>query len=207
MRIEAGIIIGVALSVSVVAGCSRRKAECKGFGDCPSSDYECVDGSCVLKVKSEPAATTTAREAQAKATAQPASDPNNIALDGLPAVIPPPGSQPPTVAEWASVTREVAVRGSSALGCETKMLREWLRVSCRKQGNDAPLDVRTTREEGQQSFLFHTRGSLTSVVVQVVKGKDYRARYTWDSRGRQWGANLVVAWPASAARPSLSIDR
>src|SRR3954469_6150227 len=43
----------------------------------------------------------------------------------------PPGRTPvPSLAEYAAA-HEVTVKGSSALRCETKMIREWLRVTCR----------------------------------------------------------------------------
>jgi hypothetical protein len=46
-----------------------------------------------------------------------------------------------------------------------------------------------------------------SVVVQVVRGKDYTAELTWDTAGRRSSANLVVTWPNGAPRPSLYFDR
>ena len=40
-------------------------------------------------------------------------------------------SKAPSTAEWDAQTKEVTVHGSSARMCETKMVREWLRISCR----------------------------------------------------------------------------
>jgi hypothetical protein len=124
-------------------------------------------------------------------------------VDGLPVVIPAPGSAPPSVAEWDAVTREVTVAGSSALHCQTKMLREWLRVSCVKHANDAPYDVTSVRTDGQEAHVFKSPGAVTSVVVQVVRGKEYRAHFTWSSGATVWGAELAVSWPAAAAKPIL----
>src|SRR5512142_2509343 len=87
-------------------------------------------------------------------------------LDGLPPLIPPPGSRMPTAEEWDLITREVTVRVSSELHCETKMIREWLRVSCDPRGADVPVDVKTTRRGHQQAYVFNPPpGAAMGVVV------------------------------------------
>jgi hypothetical protein len=135
-----------------------------------------------------------------------AVDPGVMGPDGLPASIPAPGSAAPTVADWNGVTKEVTVKGSSALGCETKMLREWLRVSCHPKGSLTPTDVKTESSGGQQAFagMF---GKTASVVVQVVKGRDYNARYTWDDKGKKTSAKLLVEWPSDHPRPVISLKQ
>jgi hypothetical protein len=124
--------------------------------------------------------------------------------DGFPAVIPPPGSTPPTVAEWNAVTKEVTIKGSSALGCETKMLREWLRVSCHQKGTLKPTGVKTENSGGQQAFvgLF---GTTSSAVVQVIKGREYSAIYTWDDKGSASTAKLLIDWPSDHDRPVITL--
>lgn len=137
----------------------------------------------------------------------PEADPNQMAKDGLPVVIPPPGSKTPTVAEFNSVQREIRVKNSSSYGCETKMMREWLRVSCRK-GKDAlmtPSDVKTVQSQGQQAYP-GVYGTTASLLVQVVQGKSYRASFSWSGEGTVQSAMLNVNWPASAARPSIYFD-
>lgn len=120
------------------------------------------------------------------------------APDGLPATIPPPGSPPPTVAEWNAVNWEVTVKNSSRYHCESKMVREWLRVSCLPYSKWTLKDVKTLQSHGYKAFtgMF---GPKASVVVQVVKGKTYIARFTWgpDNSTR----DLTVNWPSNAARP------
>jgi hypothetical protein len=129
-----------------------------------------------------------------------------MAADGLPVVIPPAGSPPPTVAEWNSVVREVTVAGSTPLNCETKMMREWLKVTCRKNGPDMPVNVRKDHAEGQQDFVFKSAG-LASVVVQVVRGKTSHHVFTWDTRGRSWERELRVTWPGQLPRPTIQLAK
>lgn len=58
--------------------------------------------------------------------------------------LPPGRSRLPLAAEWSAV-REIVVPGSTAAGCETRQVREWLQLRCR----DAPvgfLDLSGPRE-------------------------------------------------------------
>jgi len=146
---------------------------------------------------------------QPVATPQPAAhvaDPNQMAADGLPVEIPEPGSKPPTVAEWNSVTREVRVAGSTPRNCETKMLREWLRVSCRQaDGSLPPSNVKTLSSDGQQAFV-GMFGTTASAVVQVIRGKSYRALYGWGTGASAVASTLVVNWPAGVARPTIAFQ-
>lgn len=134
---------------------------------------------------------------------QPAAQGNQMANDGLPAEIPEPGSKPPTVAEWNSVTREIRVKDSTPLNCETKMLREWLRVSCRPAANNLPpSNVQTVSSNGQQAFV-GVFGDTTSAVVQVVRGKSYKALFTWGGGQIYVASHLIVDWPSGNPRPSI----
>lgn len=129
------------------------------------------------------------------------------AADGLPVDIPSTGSKPPSVSEWASVTREVTVWGSSALSCETKMLREWLRVSCRATGTSTPVDVATSVAGGQQAYM-GMYGTTASLVVQVVRNRHYEAAFAWQENNTAdfYGATLVVDWTGGAQRPTLKFQ-
>lgn len=142
------------------------------------------------------ATTAGSPEASAGGGAPVPGAPGELAPDGLPVVIPAPGSPPPTVGEWDAEPKEVTVKGSSANNCETKMVREWLRVSCRK-GAKTPKSVATTQTHGYQAYV-GMFGDKASVVVQVVKGKMYVARYTWTDNSFK---DLTVNWPADKPRP------
>jgi hypothetical protein len=148
-------------------------------------------------------ATTAAHpRAAAGPVAETRQEVGQMAPDGLPEVIPPPGSNPPSVAEWDSVTREVTVRNSSRYHCETKMLREWLRVTCYPYDAWTLKNVVTRTPHGHQAFtgMF---GPKASVVVQVVRGKTYVARYVWNDDSFR---DLTVSWPGGNPRPSIGFN-
>ena len=109
----------------------------------------------------------------------------------------------PTVAEWSEVTREITVRNSTPLGCETKMLREWLRVSCRGENSHGvtPVDVQKGAGCGSDTYVF-ARGGVTSVVTPVLRGKSCAVAFTW-TEGQH---DLVVTWPGGAPRPSIAFQ-
>jgi hypothetical protein len=197
-------IAAIALAVAT-AGCfKKRESGCEKDTDC-KGDRVCLGGECRQPVGKDNAVAKQkpVRPLGPQGMPAPVQNPNVLAQDGLPVIIPSPGSSPPSVAEWNSVLREVTVSGSSALNCETKMMREWLRVNCRRSGVNAPIDVRTEHSEGQQAYVYKNIGTLTSAVVQVVRGRQYRASFVWDSNGRHWGSTLTVSWPPGAPRPTL----
>ena len=110
----------------------------------------------------------------------------------------------PTLGEWSSVG-EVSVRNSSSLGCETKMVREWLRVTCHMLAKDnAPLGVQMIRPTGDHEYFVFNSGGVASLVMPVRSGVDAEARYTW----QKWGTRtLRVSWPPGAPSASMSFDR
>lgn len=123
--------------------------------------------------------------------------------DGLPVDIPRPSSTPPTLNEWNAVPWEITVTGSSALNCETKMVREWLRVSCRPKGGLVPIEVKSGPQNGLQAYVFNDSLKIASLVVQVVQGKSYSATFTFQEGRERWNQPLVVSWPSNAARPRI----
>lgn len=203
------------LAIVLSAGCVKQRDDgpsgCRKDTDCKGSRV-CVAGSCtesVVKDKApaaSPKPTPLTPDKAPPAAPAPAPNPNAIAADGLPAVIPPPSSPPPTTAEWDSVTREVTVKGSSARNCETKMVREWLRVTCRRFANNLPVDASGQAGSGQQAYYHTVPNVQASLVVQVIQGRTYRGMFSWRAGARVWGAELMVVWPSSAARPSLYFE-
>lgn len=105
----------------------------------------------------------------------------------------------PTVDEWAKV-REVTVKGSSALGCETKMVREWLRISCHGKNDTGgtPTTLSITKGAGRDSFTYAAAG-ITSLVMAFVEGTDLEASFSWTDKSHK----LVARWPKGAPKPII----
>ena len=97
---------------------------------------------------------------------------------------------------------EVIVTGSSEAGCETKQVREWLRIRCARTEDSWPIDARVNRDDGHEAMVLVTPTEV-SLLVPVVEGRELAATVTWPGRTRV----LHVAWPAGARRPTLAFDR
>jgi hypothetical protein len=110
-------------------------------------------------------------------------------------------SKPPTVAEWGAV-KEITVRHSTPLNCETKLVREWLRVSCRTKMPYIAYGVKLTSGKDHGGIPPFVKKDVASIVTQVKKGMS--AEYTFD-----WGSftrKLTVAWPNGAPNPTIEFD-
>jgi hypothetical protein len=96
----------------------------------------------------------------------------------------------------------VIVTGSTAAGCETKQVREWLRVLCSRTASARPpTRVDLERDDGNESLkLVMPHG--VALVVPVVPGREYAAKITWPDRTRV----LRVRWPEGDAKPTLAFD-
>lgn len=122
--------------------------------------------------------------------------------DGLPAVIPETRSKVPTLAEWDAVG-EITVPLSTPLGCETKMVREWLRVSCKGKSTRGGKPGNVTKQNGcsGETLLFSKMEQTTSMVSPVLRGKSCEVRFTWTNDKAAW---LNVDWPAGTPRPVIA---
>jgi hypothetical protein len=148
--------------------------------------------------KANPAVTLTAEPTPKPPTTQaPATA---YAADGLPAEIPQTHSGVPTVAEWNAVPREINVARSTPLNCETKMLREWLRVSCRPKSNTGGTPTNVVHKSGppEEAYYF-AKGGVASLVVPVFKGRHVESTFSWTDKTQ----TLVVDWPSGAPRPVI----
>jgi len=142
-----------------------------------------------------PPAVSTAAPPEPLATEEPPSQ-GAIPTEG--------NSKPPTVAEWNGVG-EITVRHSTPLGCETKLVREWLRVSCRMNEHSKYTIVGVKLTDGKDSGGIppFVKKGVASIVTRVKKGMS--AEYTFD-----WGSftrKLTVAWPNGAPRPTIEFDQ
>jgi len=97
---------------------------------------------------------------------------------------------------------EVIVTGSSDAACETKQVREWLRIQCPRTERARPVDVEVTRDDGHEAMVLVMPAEI-SLLVPVVEGRELAAKLLWTDKTRV----LHVAWPAGAKRPTLAFDK
>lgn len=103
----------------------------------------------------------------------------------------------PSFSEYASA-REVTVKGSTALKCETKMIREWLRVTCRGTNDTGgtPTTVSVTRGGRGETIPFAAAG-VTNLITPVLEGTDFEATFSWTDKSH----TLSVKWPHGSKKP------
>jgi hypothetical protein len=111
-----------------------------------------------------------------------------------------PGRSPvPTNAEWSSAP-EITVRGSSALGCSTKAMREWLRVSCSGKNDSGGTPTAVTVESGSKSEMFtFASNNVTSLVMPFREGTDAVANFAWTNKSHRFQSK----WPRGAPQPTI----
>ena len=114
----------------------------------------------------------------------------------------------PTAEEWKGAP-EIRVAGSTALGCETKRVREWVRVLC-----DKPNDTKGTPAEAklEKAEVIHSLKDITqirkevqlasaagstSLVTRYVEGTDVEATFKWTDKEK----HLSIFWPAGKPEP------
>lgn len=113
-----------------------------------------------------------------------------------------PGARSPVPSsdEWGSVTREVTVSGSTKLNCETKQVREWIRVSCRDKNDTGgePTAVSVTKGGGRGDDFTFASGGVVSLTYRFFEGQDLEAQFDWTDKSRV----LVVKWPRGTPEPA-----
>jgi hypothetical protein len=96
---------------------------------------------------------------------------------------------------------EVIVTGSSDASCETKQVREWLRIRCARTELSRPRAIELTRDDGDEAMALVMPDEMT-LVVPVVEGRQLDATLTWNDRIRV----LHIAWPAGG-KPRFAFDK
>jgi hypothetical protein len=158
----------------------------------------------------KPTAVATAKDDAQSTSPPPAAAPpgaGDVAApgDGAQPPAPAPGltdgrSETPTLAEFDAVG-EVNVKGSTALNCETKKVREWLRVSCRgKNDTDGtPTALRVTSGGGNGDVFTYVGGGRTSLLLRYVSGTHVEAIFSWTDKSHLF----VSEWPRGAPEPTI----
>jgi SGNH hydrolase-like domain, acetyltransferase AlgX len=135
-------------------------------------------------------------------------------------LLPEARSWPPTEDEWRAA-KECTVKGSTAAGCETKLVREWLRVSCLAQlkpgagetdDGFAPelVDVKTGGHGDAATWRYYGQAGL---IIPVVPGDAARVRFAWPSVERELqldfprDAPLTMAFTAPTRRVKSAGER
>jgi hypothetical protein len=104
----------------------------------------------------------------------------------------------PSPAEWNAVG-ENTVKGSTAAGCETKQVREWLRVRCKDPKNEgAYFEVALLEgHPGEVQLTSWNRGA--SAIVPVRRGERTRVVFRFEKDTGRFDRVLRVDWTAGQA--------
>ncbi|HEX2689584.1 MAG TPA: hypothetical protein VHN14_23360 [Kofleriaceae bacterium] len=122
----------------------------------------------------------------------------------------------PVPVAWREVP-EVIVAGSSAAGCETKMIHEWLRVMCGRVAKgtapspdelhgeqllvDDPTNVAIEQDDTGEAMAL-ALPHQTSLVTPLLRGREVIVQFTWSDHTRR----LRVTWPSDQRTPTLAFD-
>lgn len=183
MRRSIVVYAGVALlAFGMTACCSEDKSAKKG-ADTPAPD---------------PKPATTTKAASTTATAGGGAKTPAVKKPPKAPALPSGVSKVPTKAEWDAVTKEVTVKGSTALSCETKMVREWLRISCRGKNDTGgtPTTVVVTRGGRPGTVYTYSAANVTSLVARFAQGTSIDAIFSWTDKSHK----LTIRWPKGQRR-------
>lgn len=145
------------------------------------------------------ATATTSQTASATATAT-ATTTTTATATTTSTVAALPGHTPvPTVDEWNQVTNEVTVVNSSKLGCETKALREWVRISCKNKNDTGgtPTTVVVDKGGGKGDTFTLAQSGITSLVFPFAEGTDLEATFGWSDKKSKFKS----FWPVGTPKP------
>ncbi len=116
----------------------------------------------------------------------------------------------PTDDEWRR-ENECNVKGSTAAGCETKLVREWLRVRCLPQDDQDDVEGIEVLAGGHgDSRAFRNDGSV--LIIPIVEGDAAKARFKWRKTERELtlsfskGGARVMAFSAPTPRERKPLD-
>lgn len=94
---------------------------------------------------------------------------------------------------------ESTVRGSTAAGCVTHLVHEWMRISCREAARNHPTGV-TVVSGGHGEAMSVTTEEATTLTAPLFAGEDFVADFHYTDRTLR----LTVHWPEGAEAPEAS---
>lgn len=116
--------------------------------------------------------------------------------------VPDKASKPPTVAEWKNAD-EYPVRNAAKLGCETKFVREWIRVSCRSNKQSElriqSLHVIKPNPKPGNFYTFVRKDAVASIVFPIRRNLNTEIGFVWGMVQR----SLRVMWQTHAKEPAV----
>lgn len=108
----------------------------------------------------------------------------------------------PVPAQW-NAAPEILVPGSTAAGCETKRIREWIRVLCLPREyhdvQSAPQRLEVVQDHARRVAVMPMPSS-TALTVALAPGDSLEAVVTWKHAVRRF----TVAWEAGADAPKAA---
>ena len=195
MRVRASIGL-LLLAVVVSAGCSKddKKSEAATASkDESKADDKAAadDDSAKKKHKKKHADDGEANETANTGGDEPAGN------DDDPSAVPGARSKVPTKAEMDAAD-DVAIDGAKELGCETRMVREWIQIACRGSGAKAPTYVEVTKGKTKDTLVATIPGVSMSVKTPYEPGVELEATFWWGDSAKKL---TLAKWPLKKKRP------
>lgn len=197
------LLLGAALLACKKDDEGAAGSACKSDSDCKNG-FLCESAACIPKAAADKirgaqtAASASATAAAAGEGGAPEPKGKSAPDDSPVPEIPEGRSDPPTVAEWGDAEEiNTQEKNSQPDQCEMKVVREWVRVSCRGE----ILNYEKMESFGTKNadyFEMIQPGKLASFVVRMKKGKTQSVRICRASDR----ASLFVSWPGSKDRPA-----
>lgn len=155
------------------------------------------DASSGAPSSSAPASSSAAKTAVSAATSAPLSTASaasaSATTTGRPSF---PVTDEPELQEWAK-SKMIKVAGSTKNSCDTRMVREWLRVQCvnrsAERGTPVSITVTDGRADGERYKGENLKmvNDITTLIVPVRPGTEFAADFAWEKGTDQ----LTVKWP------------